>query len=88
MPSGGPGSRTAVYKKAVKTYGANDKDVKSLDALYKKRDNLLKKKGNTDRIDKQIGSVEVHFVDSMKENIEEYDNSKIISMLKNIKREK
>ena len=71
LPSGGPGSRSSVFKKAVKTYGANDKDVKSLDALYKKRDKTLKQKGNTDRIDKQIGSVEVHFADSMKKKNEE-----------------
>jgi len=70
LPTGGPGSRSSVYKKAVKTYGANDKDVKALEALYKKRDNLLKKKGNTDRIDKHIGSVEVHFSDSMKESVD------------------
>ena len=43
---------------------------KELEALYKKRDNLLKKKGNTDRIDKHIGSVEVHFSDSMKESVD------------------
>lgn len=65
LPTGGPGSRSSVFKKAVKAYGANDKDVKALEALYKKRDNLLKKKGNTDRIDKHIGSVEVHFSQSM-----------------------
>jgi len=74
LPTGSHGSRSSAFKQAVKTHGANDKDVKSLEALYKKRDNLLKKNGNTDRIDKHIGSVEWNF-----SNNEEYEFDEAMS---------